>query len=199
MAMLLQIAAVFSVLSLLAFGGGAAVLPDMQRQVVDVHHWITSREFLDMFALSRAIPPGSMIVVLIGQKTAGIAGALVALLAMFGPSSLLAFALGRLWHRAGAAAWRETLEQAMAPVSIGVTIASGIAIARGTEHDWIAYGITAATTLLLALTRLHPLAVMAGGCGSARSGRRLTPRFSRERTAASVLSPKFVAPGDERM
>jgi chromate transporter len=163
MATLLQIAVVFGVLSLLAFGGGAAVLPDMQRQVVDVHHWITSREFLDMFALSRAIPPGSMIVVLIGQKTAGIAGALVALLAMFGPSSLLAFALGRIWHRAGAAAWRETLEQAMAPVSIGVTIASGIAIARSTEHDWATYAVTAATTLLLALTRLHPLAVMAGG------------------------------------
>jgi chromate transporter len=109
-ATLLQIAATFGVLSLLAFGGGAAVLPDMQRQAVDVHHWLTSREFLDMFALSRAVPPGSMIVVLIGQKTAGIAGALVALLAMFGPSSLLAYATARLWHRAGSARWREILE-----------------------------------------------------------------------------------------
>ena len=126
-AALLQIAAMFSVLSLLAFGGGAAVLPDMQRQAVDVHHWLTAREFLDMFALSRAIPPGSMIVVLIGQKAAGILGGLVALLAMFGPSSLLAFVTARLWHRGGGTAWRETLEQALAPVSIGVTIASGIA------------------------------------------------------------------------
>lgn len=162
-ATLLQIAAMFSVLSLLAFGGGAAVLPDMQRQAVDVHHWLTSREFLDMFALSRAIPPGSMIVVLIGQKTAGIAGAVVALLAMFGPSSLLAYAVARLWHRTGGAAWRETLERALAPVSIGVTIASGIAIARTTEHDPAAYAVTVVTTLLLSLTRLHPLAVMGGG------------------------------------
>jgi chromate transporter len=162
-ATLLQIAAMFSVLSLLAFGGGAAVLPDMQRQAVEVHHWVTSREFLDMFALSRAIPPGSMIVVLVGQKAAGILGGLVALLSMFGPSSLLAYAVARLWHRTGGAAWRETLEQALAPVSIGVTIASGLALARSTEHDWATYGITAATTLLLALTRLHPLAVMAGG------------------------------------
>jgi chromate transporter len=162
-ATLLEIAAMFSLLSLLAFGGGAAVLPDMQRQAVEVHHWLTSREFLDMFALSRAIPPGSMIVVLIGQKAAGILGGLAALLAMFGPSSLLAFALARLWHRTGAAAWRETLEQALVPVSIGVTIASGIALARSTEHDWAAYTVTAATTGLLALTRLHPLAVMGGG------------------------------------
>ncbi|HET6197994.1 MAG TPA: chromate transporter [Acetobacteraceae bacterium] len=162
-ATLLQIAAMFSVLSLLAFGGGAAVLPDMQRQAVDVHHWLTAREFLDMFALSRAIPPGSMIVVLIGQKAAGVLGGLVALLAMFGPSSLLAFVTARLWHRGGGTAWRETLEQALAPVSIGVTIASGIAIARSTEHDWVTYAVTAATTLVLTFTRLHPLAAMGAG------------------------------------
>lgn len=162
-ATLWQIATMFSLLSLLAFGGGAAVLPDMQRQAVEVHHWITAREFLDMFALSRAIPPGSMIVVLVGQKAAGVLGGLVALLAMFGPSSLLAFATARLWHRGGGSAWRETLEQALAPVSIGVTIASGIAIARSTEHDWATYTVTAATTLLLTFSRLHPLAAMGAG------------------------------------
>jgi chromate transporter len=162
-ATLLQIATVFSLLSLLAFGGGAAALPDMQRAAVDVHHWVTGREFLDMFALSRAVPPGSLIVVLIGQKAAGVAGGLVALLAMFGPSSMLAYGVARVWHRAGGAAWRETLEQALAPVSVGLTIASGIAIARGTEHGWAAYAVTAVTTLVLAFTRLHPLAVMATG------------------------------------
>jgi hypothetical protein len=46
---------------------------------------------------------------------------------------------------------------------VGLTIASGIAIARSTEHDWLAYAVTSATTLLLAFTRLHPLAVMAAG------------------------------------
>jgi chromate transporter len=162
-ATLLQIATMFAVLSLLAFGGGAAVLPDMQRQAVEVHHWLTAREFLDMFALSRAVPPGSMIVVLVGQKAAGVAGALVALAAMFGPSSVLAFAVARLWHRAGRAVWREVLEQALAPVSVGLTIASGIAIARSTEHDWVAYAVTAGTTVLLTFTRLHPLAVMGAG------------------------------------
>lgn len=162
-ATLLKIASMFSLLSLLAFGGGAAVLPDMQRQAVELHHWLSNSEFLDMFALSRAIPPGSLIAVLVGQKAAGIAGGLVALVAMFGPSSLLAFAVTRIWRRAGGAVWRETLEEALAPVSIGLTIASGIAIARSTEHDWPAYAVTAVTTVLLTFTRLHPLLVMTAG------------------------------------
>lgn len=163
MGTLLQLAGVFGLLSLLAFGGGAAVLPDMQHKAVDVYHWVTAREFLDMFAISRAIPPGSLIVVLIGQKAAGLAGGCFALVGMFGPSSLLAYASARLWHRAGAAAWRQTLEQALAPVAVGLTVASGIALARSTEHGWLAYAVTAGATLLLACTRLHPLMVMAAG------------------------------------
>ena len=141
-------------------------MPDMQRIAVDVHHWITAREFLDMFAISRAVPPGSMIVVLIGQKAAGVAGGLAALFGMFGPSSLLVYCTARLWHHAGRTRWRETVERALAPVSVGLTIASAIAIARSTEHDWPAYAVTAVTTLLLTFTEVHPLAVLAGGAAT---------------------------------
>ncbi len=165
-ATLWQLAALFSVLSLLAFGGGAAVLPDMQRAAVDVHHWATAGEFLDMFAISRAVPPGSLIVVLVGQKAAGIAGGLVALVAMFGPSSLLTYVATRIWHRAGGGAWRELVERALAPVAVGLTIASALALASSTEHSWPSYAVTAATTLLLAFTELHPLIVLAAGAAA---------------------------------
>jgi chromate transporter len=57
------------------------------------------------------------------------------------------------------------LEQALAPVSVGLTIASGMALAQSTEHSWPAYAVTGLTTLVLAFTRLHPLAVMAAGAG----------------------------------
>jgi len=166
-ATLIQIAVLFGTLSLLAFGGGTAVLPDMQRATVELHHWATASEFLDMFAISRAVPPGSLIVVLVGQKAAGLAGGLVALIAMFGPSSLLVYIAARVWHQAGRAAWRETVERALAPVAVGLTIASGIALARSTEHDWPIYAVTAVTTLLLAFTELPPLAVLAGGAAVA--------------------------------
>ena len=113
---LVQIASLFAVLSLLAFGGGNGVLPDMQRAAVDQHHWMTAREFLDMFAISRAAPgPGSLIVVLIGQKAAGLAGAAVAFVAMFGPSCLVAHLLARVWHLAARSDWRPVVEQALAP------------------------------------------------------------------------------------
>jgi chromate transporter len=164
---LVQLALLFGGLSLLAFGGGTAVLPDMQRAAVDTYHWLTAPEFLAFFAISRAAPgPGSLIVVLIGQRVAGFPGAVVALLAMFGPSCVLAYATARLWHRTGGAAWRQHVERALAPVAIGLTFASGIALMRGTEHDWRAYAVTAAATLMLSLTEVSPLLVLGAGAAS---------------------------------
>ena len=116
----------FGGLSLLAFGGGTAVLPDMQRAAVDTHHWLTAPEFLAFFAISRAAPgPGSLIVMLIGQKVAGVPGAIVAGLAMFGPACAVAYAASLVWHRTAGVVWRQHVERALAPMAIGLTFASG--------------------------------------------------------------------------
>ena len=100
---LVQLFWLFALLSMVAFGGGAGVIPDIQRAAVDLHHWLTAKEFLDLFAISRTAPgPGSMIAVLVGQKAAGLAGAAVSFVAMFGPSSLVVFGVARFWNRAAA-------------------------------------------------------------------------------------------------
>ena len=58
-ATLIQLALLFGGFSLLAFGGGTAVIPDMQRVTVNTYHWVTAPEFLAFFAISRAAPgPG---------------------------------------------------------------------------------------------------------------------------------------------
>ena len=164
---LLQLAALFSVLSLLAFGGGAGVIPDMQRAAVDAHHWVTAREFLDMFAISRATPgPGSLIVVLIGQRAAGLAGGLVAFLAMFGPSCLITYVLARFWHRRAQAPWRALVERALAPVAVGLTFATGIALMRGTESGWLLYAVTLTSTVLFAFTDVSPVALLGVGAAT---------------------------------
>jgi chromate transporter len=161
---LIQLALLFGGLSMLAFGGGAGVIPDMQRAAVDVHQWMTAGEFLDMFAISRAAPgPGSLIVVLIGQKAAGLAGAAVSFIAMFGPSCLAVYFIAKGWHRAARASWREVTERALAPVAVGLTFASGLALARATEQGWLPYFITIASTLTFAYTTVHPVALLVAG------------------------------------
>jgi chromate transporter len=167
MGVLVQLALLFAGLSLLAVGSANSVLPDMQRAAVQTYHWMSERDFLDLFALSRVAPgPGSLIVALIGQKAAGLAGAAVATLAMFGPSCLLVYGVARMWHRFRDAAWRERAERALGPVVVGLIFASAIALMRGTEHGVAAYTLTGLATLLLSATELHPLVVMAAAAAA---------------------------------
>ena len=59
---LLGLLLVFAPLSLLSFGGGQAIIADMQHQTVDIHHWMTGPQFVDLFALSRAAPGPSTLI-----------------------------------------------------------------------------------------------------------------------------------------
>ena len=72
-AMLVTLAVQFAIIALLSFGGANAVLPEMHRQAVELHSWVTGQQFADMFAISQVVPgPNVMIVTLIGFHLAGL-------------------------------------------------------------------------------------------------------------------------------
>lgn len=103
----LEIALQFFVLSLLSIGGANAVIPEIQRRVVETHHWMTNETFAQLFALSQAAPgPNVLIVSLVGWKVAGVLGGVIAMLAMCGPSSLFTYAVAHVWERWRSAPWR---------------------------------------------------------------------------------------------
>ena len=159
---LLELALQFAVLSLLSFGGANAVIPEIHLRVVDVMRWMTDGDFSQAFALSQAAPgPNVLIVTLIGWKVAGVTGALVATFAMCGPSSLLTYGVARVWDRFREAPLRIAIEQALAPVTVGLVLASGYVLTRTTADGWPAYALTATAALLAVTTRLHPLWLLA--------------------------------------
>ena len=164
---LLALVVVFVPLSLLSIGGGASLLADMEHQSVTVHGWTTPREFADLFAISRVAPgPGTMLAALIGWKVAGWAGAVVATVALYLPSSLVVYGAARLWGRWRGSVWHAAVERGLAPVAAGLLLSGGIAVLRispGGPTVWAAAII--ATVLLLRWPRLHPLALFAT-CGA---------------------------------
>jgi len=161
---LYQLAWHFTLLSLVAIGGANAVLPEMHRQVVDVSGWMSGAEFAALFAIAQAAPgPNVLIVSLVGWKVAGLPGALVSTLAMCGPSSVLAFGIGRLAHRFQHAPIRPIIQSGLVPITIGIVLASGYLLAEAVDQNWAAYGITAFTVLIVLKKRLNPLWLLAGG------------------------------------
>jgi chromate transporter len=158
MSTLAAIALNFGMISLVTVGGVTAVLPEMHRVAVDVHHWMSDAQFKDLFAIAQAAPgPNMMIVTLIGWQAAGLAGALVATVAMTAPCCVLTYCVARAWQRFRGTAWRRAVEAGLAPITVGLVLATGYLLARGTHTAWTAYAITGATTGLIVFTRLNPL------------------------------------------
>jgi len=94
---ILSLVGTFALMSLFAVGGASAAIPEMHRIAVDVQHWMTDRQFADLYAISQLSPgPNVLIVTLIGYSVAGIAGALAATLAMCVPTAVLAYSVSRL-------------------------------------------------------------------------------------------------------
>ena len=161
---LVSLAAIFSQLSLLAFGGGNTILPEMQRQVVDVHHWMPASEFSALFALAQAAPgPNLMIVTLVGWHVAGWAGMLVTSVAKFGPSSLVTIVALHAWDRFKDRPWRRHAQSGLIPVTAGIVAASAALIAEASDPTAIAWAITAFTAVMALKTRIHPLWLLAAG------------------------------------
>ena len=148
----------FAIMALLAVGGANAVVPEMHRLAVEQRMWMAEREFADMFAIAQAAPgPNVMLVALIGYHVAGVAGSLVATVAMCGPTAALAHFLSSAWDRFKDRPWRIVVQAGLVPVSVGLVGASAIVLTQASDHSWIAAAITVITAAVAFWTRLNPL------------------------------------------
>lgn len=164
---LLTLALVFTQLSLLAFGGGNAILPEMQHQIVEVHQWLSGTEFSAMFAMAQAAPgPNMMIVPLIGWHVAGPAGLFITSLAKFGPSSVVTIFALKLWNNFKDHPLRERFEYALKPITVGLVLVSAYIIADASAQNWLLGGIIIISTLMSLFKKIHPLWVMVFGAAT---------------------------------
>jgi chromate transporter len=157
-----QLVLVFTPLSLLSIGGGQSVIADINKQVVDLHGWMSQADFVNLFAISRAAPgPGSLLSTLVGWQVDRWVGALIASLAYFVPSSLIAFAVSRVWNRYRGRPWQAAIEQGLAPLATGLILSGAFTVLQsssGTVSLWLIVAASTATFILR--PKLNPLPVL---------------------------------------
>ena len=140
----LTVLGVFSLLSVLAVGGGAAVLPETKMLVVETHHWLTDDQFRDIYGLGQVVPgPNMLMVMVIGYHVSGYLGALLAYLGFFVPAGLISWGASRVWDHFDGSPWRRSLQQGLAPLVVGLMAAGTISIAKT--------AIDGATTIAIAI------------------------------------------------
>ena len=155
---LISLAWVFALISILAVGGGTAVLPEMQRMTVSQFHWVTDKQFRDIYSLGQVAPgPNMLMVMVIGYRVAGYAGAAIVAFAFFVPDCILTLFANRLWLRFSDSPWRHAVQRGMAPIAIGLMLSGTYAIARLSIHNAMSFAIAAATLGVLMWRRVNPL------------------------------------------
>jgi len=155
-------------LSLLCVGGGLGVVPEMERQAVTIHHWLTAREFVDGYTLSQLTPgPNMLVAVFVGYRAHGLLGGLLAGLGMFLPTSILAIVISHHWQQWRTRPWAMTVERALLPVGIGLMAGGVYTLGRTAIHDAATASLAIGTALVVATDRVPPVFVIlaAGGVG----------------------------------
>jgi chromate transporter len=165
MSLLIHLALTFALLSILAVGGGTAVLPEMQ--VILAHQFgIDHTQFVHIYSIGQLAPGPNMLMVLaIGYQIAGLIGAGVVLLSFFLPSSVLCFYVGRIWNRFGESPWRRSIQNALEPISIGLMSSGVYAVAKASVVSGVTLMLALVTLYLILRTKINPVLVILGSGG----------------------------------
>jgi chromate transporter len=160
---LAPLATTFASLSLVAIGGATALVPDVHRQVVDAYGWMDGATFASLFGLAQTAPgPNIIFFCLLGWQLAGLPGLVVATISILTPSSVLAFAIGRIVSRSSQTSWIRRAQSATVPIAIGVILAGGAVMARAADHDVLTIAITAGAGVFIYTTARNPLWALGG-------------------------------------
>ena len=132
------------------FGSGFAIIPFIHEGVVQQHHWLTERQFLDAISFGMITPgPIVLAVAFIGYLVAGLKGAIVAAIGIFLPCYLCVIALAPHFNRiAHHEAVRACVQGVTVAVAGGIT-GTTFFLGKNTIIDWPTLGIFLGTSFAL--------------------------------------------------
>ena len=159
----------FAKVGVMTFGGGMAMLPILQREIVEKKHWATEDELGDYYAIGQCTP-GIIAVntaTFVGQKQAGVLGGIVATLGMVFPSLIIITVLAGLIATFSHLAW---VQHAFAGIRVCVCVLifnAVLKLLKSSVKDWPAAVIFVAVLAASLFTNLSPVLFVAAAalCG----------------------------------
>lgn len=124
-------------IGLFTFGGGFAMLPLIEKEVVERRAWAKREEILDIFALAQSVPGaiGVNAAVFIGGRLYGIPGAIVALLGVVTPSVLIILIIAHYFSQFQTNMYVASAFAGVRAAIIGLIAAAALRIAKGSIFD----------------------------------------------------------------
>src|SRR5215213_7887144 len=150
------LAAYFLRLGALGFGGPAALVGFMHRDLVEGRRWLSEEDYSLAMALAQLMPGplAAQCAIAIGYLLRGVVGATVVGLAFILPSFLMVLGLSVLYVSYGGLWWMQALFYGIGAAVIGIIVISAYKLARGTnKRDPLLWGIFAVLLVLTVATQ----------------------------------------------
>jgi len=147
------------------FGGGYAMIPLIEREVVHNKGWVSTKDIIDYFAICESIPGAIAInsATLIGYKIAGRKGALVAAAGVILPSFLIITIIAAFFARFQDNAIVKAAFSGIRAAVTALILMAAVKIGKASIKDTIALIITATTVILTAFLGVHAILSIVGG------------------------------------
>ncbi len=161
---LIELFVQFLFISLLAFGGGQAVLPLIEQVCVTQMGWVSPQVFAAAVAFGY-ITPGPVLITatFIGYMVAGLLGALAATIGVFIAPILLATLMAIGVERLADNRWLLAFGRGAAPAVVGLLVATAWSLAQSTLTSWSLVVVAFVVLILAAITKIQPVLLLAGG------------------------------------
>lgn len=166
MSALLQLFISFFKIGAFSFGGGYAMLPLIEKEVIITHKWITSAEYIDILAIAE-MTPGPIAInsaTFLGYRVYGVLGSAVATLGVVLPSFIVMSIIFISMYRFKNSPYVDWVFKGIRPVVIGLIAAAAVSVGRTSLVD--IKGIIIAIALFYSVTfkKLNPiLAIIIAG------------------------------------
>ena len=156
--MLLKLFIAFFKIGAFTFGGGYAMLPIIEKEVVDKNHWLTKEEFLDMLAVVQSLP-GPIAInssVYIGYKIANFWGSLICALGAALPSFIIILFLAIIFTDIQDNPTIEKVFKGIRPAVVALIVIPVIFMSKTAKITWKTIWIPIAVAVLVAYLGFSP-------------------------------------------
>lgn len=135
---LFKLFATFFKIGLFSFGGGYAMLPMIQQEVVTINKWVDPKEFVDIVAISQATPgPISVnMATYVGYKVDTVVGSIFATLGVIMPSIIIMLIITRFFVKFKDNKYMEYAFKGLRPATVGLIASAAILVAFGSFIDY---------------------------------------------------------------
>lgn len=143
-------------------GGGYAMIPLMQRELVEKHRWISAEEFLDQVAVAQALPGvfAVNIATLAGHRLRGPRGAIAAIVGNILMPVLLILLLATLFRSYRDNTYVQWIFLGLRPAVVALIVAPVFTLARSAKVTWSNVWIPILSTLLIWILGVNPVLVV---------------------------------------